>query len=198
MALMSRTFAYCRVSTVDQTSENQIQEIEAAGFNIEPHRVIMETVSGSTAAMERDGFRRLMDRLEWGDVLVVSKLDRLGRNAMDVRATVEKLAAEYVRVHCLALGGVDLTSAAGKMTMAVISAVAEFERDLLIERTQAGLKRAKAEGKVLGRPTALSVEQHAEVRARRAQGASLGALAREYGVSRAAIHRAERRLVRTN
>jgi putative DNA-invertase from lambdoid prophage Rac len=72
-----------------------------------------------------------------GDVLVVTKLDRLGWNAMDVRLTVEKLAGEGVRVHCLALGGVDLTSAAGKMTMGVISAVAEFERDLLIERTQA-------------------------------------------------------------
>ena len=152
---MSRTFAYCRVSTADQTAENQILEIRSAGFDIEPRRVIAETVSGSTPAMERDGFKRLMDRLEWDDVLIVTKLDRLGRNAMDVRATVEKLADENVRVHCLALGGVNLTSAAGKMTMAVINAVAEFERDLLIERTQAGLKRAKAEGKVLGRPSRL-------------------------------------------
>jgi putative DNA-invertase from lambdoid prophage Rac len=112
---------------------------------------------------------------------------------MDVRATVEKLDFEKVRVHCLALGGVDLTSAAGKMTMSVINAVAEFERDLLIERTQAGLKRAKAEGKVLGRPSALSPDQHAEVRARRAQGASLGMLAEELGVSRSAVHRAEKK-----
>ena len=187
------SFAYCRVSTIDQTPENQIHEIEAAGFKIEPRRVIMETVSGSTAAMERVGFKHLMERLEWGDVLIVTKLDRLGRNAMDVRATVEKLDTEKVRVHCLALGGVDLTSAAGKMTMAVINAVAEFERDLLIERTQAGLKRAKTEGKVLGRPSALSLEQHEVVRTRRAQGASLGVLAEELGVSRSAIHRAEKR-----
>ena len=190
---MSRTFAYCRVSTADQTCDNQIQEIEAAGFNIDRRRVIAETVSGSTTAMERAGFKRLMDRLEWDDVLIVTKLDRLGRNAMDVRTTVEKLAVENVRVHCLALGGVDLTSAAGKMTMSVINAVAEFERDLLIERTQAGLKRAKSEGKVLGRPCALSSDQHAHVRARRAQGASLGVLAKELGVSRSAIHRAEKR-----
>ena len=91
----------------------------------------------------------MVDRLEAGDVLVVSKLDRLGRNAMDVRSTVERLAKDGVRVHCLALGGVDLTSAAGKMTMGVIAAVAEFERDLLIERTQAGLTRVKAAGKAL-------------------------------------------------
>ena len=190
---MPRTFAYCRVSTDEQTTDNQINEIASAGFNIDARRIISETGSGSVPAMERKGFKRLMDRLEWDDVLVVTKLDRLGRNAMDVRATVERLACEKVRVHCLALGGVDLTSSAGKMTMAVISAVAEFERDLLVERTQAGLKRAKVEGKVLGRPAALSREQHEEVRARRAQGASLGTLAKELGVSRAAIQRAEKR-----
>lgn len=190
---MSRTFAYCRVSTSEQTCDNQIQEIEAAGFRIDRRRVVTETVSGSTPAMERAGFKQLMQRLEWEDVLVVSKLDRLGRNAMDVRATVEQLATDMVRVHCLALGGVDLTSAAGKMTMSVINAVAEFERDLLVERTQAGLKRAKAEGKVLGRPSALSSDQREHVRARRAQGASLGVLAKELGVSRSAIHRAEKR-----
>ena len=112
---------------------------------------------------------------------------------MDVRATVEQLAEMHVRVHCLALDGVDLCSAAGKMTMAVIAAVAEFERDLLIERTEAGLVRAKAQGKKLGRPSRLTHEQHETVRSRRSQGASLGALAKEFGVSRSAIQRAERR-----
>lgn len=191
---MARTFAYCRVSTADQTTDNQVREIEAAGFAIEPRRVIAETVSGSVAAMERAGFAKLVDRLEDGDVLIVTKLDRLGRNAMDVRATVEALAGQGVRVHCLALGGVDLTSAAGKMTMGVLSAVAEFERDLLIERTQAGLSRAKAEGKALGRPSALNSEQQQAVLASRAQGASLSVLAKQYGVSRAAIQRVERRV----
>ncbi|MDP1028403.1 recombinase family protein [Sphingomonas sp. KR1UV-12] len=190
---MARTFAYCRVSTADQATDNQVREIAAAGFAVEPKRVVEETVSGSVAAMERAGFARLVDRLEAGDVLIVTKLDRLGRNAMDVRTTVERLAADGVRFHCLALGGVDLTSAAGKMTMGVLSAVAEFERDLLIERTQAGLFRARAKGKVLGRPSALSGEQQEAVRARRAAGVSLGVLAKEYGVSRAAIQRAERR-----
>lgn len=190
---MARTFAYCRVSTADQTTDNQVREIEAAGFAIEPRRVIAETVSGSVTAMERAGFAKLVDRLEDGDVLIVTKLDRLGRNAMDVRATVEALAGQGVRVHCLALGGVDLTSAAGKMTMGVLSAVAEFERDLLIERTQAGLSRAKAEGKALGRPSALTVAQQQAVLASRAQGVSLGVLAKQYGVSRAAIQRVEKR-----
>ncbi len=150
-------------------------------------------MSGSVSAMERTGFARLVDRLEAGDILIVTKLDRLGRNAMDVRSTVENLAKEGVRVHCLAIGGVDLTSAAGKMTMGVIAAVAEFERDLLVERTQAGLTRAKADGKALGRPSVLTPHQQAIIRQRRSEGASLGALAAEYRVSRAAIQRVEKR-----
>ncbi len=189
---MARTFAYCRVSTADQTTDNQAREIEGAGFKVDPKRIIAETVSGSVAAMERKGFAKLVDRLEAGDILIVTKLDRLGRNAMDVRSTVDSLAQEGVKVHCLALGGVDLTSAAGKMTMGVIAAVAEFERDLLVERTQAGLSRAKAEGKTLGRPSSLTAEQQAMIRLQRSQGLSLGALAAEYGVSRAAIQRVEK------
>ncbi len=188
---MARTFAYCRVSTAEQSTDNQVREIEAAGFSVEPKRIVTETVSGSLPAMERKGFAKLLDRLEAGDVLIVTKLDRLGRNAMDVRATVEKLAAEGVRVHCLALGGTDLTSPAGKMTMGVIAAVAEFERDLLIERTQAGLTRAKAEGKQLGRPMTLTQEQQAEIAAKRKAGVSLRKLAQEYGTSLASIQRAE-------
>ena len=139
---MSRVFAYCRVSTTDQTTQNQSIEIQSAGFAIQSHRLIEESISGSVAAKERPGFTKLIDRMEAGDILVVTKLDRLGRNAMDVRATVEHLASVGVRVHYLALGGVDLTSPAGKMTMQVIAAVAEFERDLLIERTQSGINRA--------------------------------------------------------
>lgn len=187
---MARAFAYCRVSTGDQTTDNQIREIEAAGFAVEPKRIITETVSGSLPAMERKGFAKLLERMEGGDVLIVTKLDRLGRNAMDVRATVERLAGEGIRVHCLALGGVDLTSPAGKMTMGVIAAVAEFERDLLIERTQSGLNRAKAAGKALGRPSALTEEHKGEIALKRQAGASVRALAKEYGVSPSAIMRA--------
>lgn len=186
---MSRVFAYCRVSTADQTTDNQVREIEGCGFAVQPSRVVAETISGSVPASERQGFGKLVDRLESGDVLVVTKLDRLGRNAMDVRATVEALQGVGVRVHCLALGGVDLTSAAGKITMGVIAAVAEFERDLLVERTQAGLARAKAEGKALGRPSALGDSQVAEVARRLAAGESVAAVARTMRTSRQTIMR---------
>lgn len=156
---MSRTFLYARVSTIEQTTENQIQEVRSQGFEIQPNRVVVETISGSVPATERNGFQKLLERMEHSDVLLVTKLDRLGRNAIDVRNTVEMLNQRGIRVHCLALGGVDLTSPAGKMTMGVIAAVAEFERDLLIERTQAGLNRAKLAGKPLGRPSAASAAQ---------------------------------------
>lgn len=186
---MSRVFAYCRVSTADQTTANQLKEIAASGFTVDPRRVIEETISGSVAAGQRPGFGRLLDKLESGDVLIVTKLDRLGRNAMDVRNTVEGLAGMGVRVHCLALGGIDLTSPAGKMTMGVIAAVAEFERDLLIERTQSGLERAKAQGKAVGRPSALSPSQADSVLQRLAAGASVASLAREFRTSRQTIMR---------
>ena len=184
---MSRTFLYCRVSTSNQFTENQVQEVKAAGFDVHTTRVVEETISGSVAAKERPGFQKLLERMEQGDVLIVTKLDRLGRNAMDVRQTVESLDATGIRVHCLALGGVDLTSAAGKMTMQVLGAVAEFERDLLIERTQQGLKRAKAEGKKLGRPEA--IDTTASVQRLKAQDKTQAQAAAELGIGIATVKR---------
>ncbi|MCF6570313.1 recombinase family protein [Escherichia coli] len=186
---MSRIFAYCRVSTLEQTTENQRREIESAGFNVRPQRIIEEQISGSVAASERPGFNRLLDRLESGDVLIVTKLDRLGRNAMDIRKTVEQLTESGIRVHCLALGGVDLTSSAGKMTMQVISAVAEFERDLLLERTYSGIARARDAGKRFGRPPRLNEEQKQKVLERIKSGASISAIAREFRTTRQTILR---------
>ena len=186
---MSRVFAYCRVSTIDQTTKNQSLEIKAAGFTIQSRRLIEENISGSVAAKERPAFIKLLDRLEQGDILVVTKLDRLGRNAMDVRATIEHLAEIGVRVHCLALGGVDLTSPAGKMTMQVIAAVAEFEKDLLIERTKSGINRARMAGKRFGRPPSLNKEQRAKVLSALDLGKSIAELAREFKTSRQTIMR---------
>jgi putative DNA-invertase from lambdoid prophage Rac len=186
---MPRTFAYLRVSTTGQTTDNQLQEIAAAGFKVEPRRVVTKTISGNVATALRRGFARLLDRLEPSDVLVVTKLDRLGRNVMDVGSTVAKLAELGVRVHCLALVGVDLTSSTGKLTMNVLNAVAEFERDLLVERTQAGLSRAKSEGKTLGRPSSLTEDQRRDIERQLRAGVTVSALAREFNTSRQTIMR---------
>jgi putative DNA-invertase from lambdoid prophage Rac len=187
---MSRTFAYVRVSTTGQATDNQIQEIQAAGFQVEAHRIVTETISGSTTIARRPGFIKLMDRMEPGDILIVTKLDRLCRDAIDVSRTVARLEELGTRVHCLALGGVDLTSSAGKLTMGVINAVAQFERDLLIERTQSGLKRAKSAGKVLGRPAQLDEPQRQIVLEELAKGVSVSASAKKYSTSRQTIMRA--------
>ncbi|KVR76137.1 MULTISPECIES: recombinase family protein [Burkholderia] len=186
---MSRTFLYARVSTADQTTANQVLEVQSAGFHVDTKRIITEKISGSVAAELRPGFAKLLDRLEDSDVLVVTKLDRLGRNAMDVRATIERLAAIGVRVHCLQLGGADLTSPAGKMIMGILTTIAEFERDLLIERTAAGLERARQDGKALGRPRVLSDGKRAEVAERLGAGETVAAVARALGVSRQTIMR---------
>jgi putative DNA-invertase from lambdoid prophage Rac len=187
---MVRTFAYCRVSTADQTTDNQVREILAAGFKVEPKRIITETVSGASAIQQRKGFMKLLDRLDEDDILIVTKMDRLGRNAIDVKATIDRLTGMHVRVHCLQLGGADLTSAAGKMIMGMLNTFAEFERDLLIERTQSGLARAKAAGKQLGRQPVLTPTQRELVRAKIAAGESVSAVARCLKTSRMTIARA--------
>ena len=178
------------VSTAGQTAENEVREIEAAGFKVDPGRVITETVSGNSVLVQRPGFIRLLDRLAQDDVLIVTKMDSLGRNAMDMKATVEELSKGGARVHRLALGGVDLTRSSGSMTMSVLTAVAQFERDLLIERTQAGLQRAKGTGSILGRPAVLNAAQRKIVREKWAADMSVPALARQLATSRQTIMRA--------
>ncbi|HCU06556.1 MAG TPA: resolvase [Holosporales bacterium] len=186
---MPRNFSYVRVSTIEQNPDNQIKEIESAGFIIEPHRIIKETVSGSMPISRRKGFMRLLDKMEARDVLIVTKLDRLGRDAIDVSQTLGKLEKMNIRVHCLALGGVDLTSSAGKMTMGIINVVAQFERDLLIERTQSGLARAKSDGRILGRPKVLSEEKIYQALRQIEQGKSVASIARHFNISRQTIMR---------
>jgi len=179
------TFAYGRVSTREQTADNQKLEIEAAGHKVDYW--FSDTVSGRTSASQRLQFSALLAKIRNGETLVVSKLDRLGRDAQDVGATVKLLASRNISVIVLQLGKLDLTSAAGKLMLTMLAAVAEMERDLLVERTQAGLARAKNEGKTLGRPSKTTPAQREEITALYAQGESVSALARQYSVSRANI-----------
>jgi putative DNA-invertase from lambdoid prophage Rac len=130
-----------------------------------------------------------MNLLRFRDLTVLMKMDRLGRNPIDVAIMVDRLAGMGVRVYCLALGGKDMTSPAGRMTMGVINAVAQFERDLLIERTQSGLRRAKAEGVVLGPPAILDADKRKAVGSELEGGASVSELARRYGTSRQTVMR---------
>ncbi|MBY0238543.1 MAG: recombinase family protein [Burkholderiaceae bacterium] len=152
------TFAYGRVSTSEQSADNQ-----------------------------RPQFAAMLAQIRNGEMLVVAKLDRLGRDAQDVGATIKLLASHKIAVIVLQLDALNLTSPAGKLMLTMLAALAEMERDLLVERTQAGLARAKSEGKTLGRPSKTTAEQRAEIVAKFAAGESVSALARQYGVSRANI-----------
>ncbi|EIA1797547.1 recombinase family protein [Vibrio parahaemolyticus] len=183
-----RIFAYCRVSTVEQTTENQIIAIRNAGYEVEENRVISETVSGSVLAMERDEFKTLVEhKLETGDTLVVLKLDRLGRDNIDVQQTIEKLTVKGIKVISLDLPVADLSSAEGKLMLQMFSAFAEFERNRIRERTQEGLNRAKAQGKKLGRPAAKGTTEN--VQRCKAEGLSQSATAKELGIGIATVKR---------
>lgn len=179
------TFAYGRVSTKEQTADNQRLEIEAAGHEVDYWYA--DTISGKTSSSQRPQFSTLLSQIRNGETLIVSKLDRLGRDAQDVGATVKLLGTRKISVIVLQLGKLDLASAAGKMMLTMLEAVAEMERDLLVERTQSGLARAKSEGKVLGRPSKTTPSQRAEIVTKYAQGESVSALARAHSVSRANI-----------
>jgi DNA invertase Pin-like site-specific DNA recombinase len=180
------TFAYGRVSTKDQTTENQRLEIQAQGYNVD-YWYADEGVSGKVSANQRPEFAALLKQIRNGEKLVVTKLDRLGRDAIDVMATINALAARNIEVIVLQLGKLDLTSAAGKLMLKMLAAVSEMERDLLVERTHAGLERAKAEGKTLGRTPKTTPAQQEKMKADYKAGATISALAREYEISRATV-----------
>ena len=125
---MTRLFAYGRVSTTEQNTENQLNEITRRGFDVRPTRWHSEKVSAGVPALQRPIFSELLKKLEAGDTLVVAKLDRLGRDVVDVVSTIEYLTTLGVKVLSLDLEGVDLTSAAGKLQLNVLAAVAQFEK----------------------------------------------------------------------
>jgi len=154
---MSRTFSYSRVSTSEQTTENQSLAIKSAGYTITKPRSIEETISGGVCAMERPLFSNMVEnKLEAGDTLVVLRLDRLGRDNIDVQQTINMLTDKEIKVVCLDLPVKDLSSPEGKLILQMIASFAEFEKGRLLERTMDGLARAKANGVKLGRPIATS------------------------------------------
>lgn len=180
------SFGYGRVSTCAQTTENQRLELESAGYSLD-YWYEDTGVSGATPAGSRPQFARLLDQIRDGETLVVAKLDRLGRDAIDVQQVVRQLADRNIKVIVHSLGGTDLSSPAGKLMLAMLAAVAEMERDLLVERTQAGLARAKAEGRRLGRPSKINSKQRESVVEALENGETVSQVARTFNVSRATI-----------
>lgn len=183
-----RTFAYCRVSTVEQNAETQAHQLKERVPELRDDRIISESISGGVMAMERPAFKNLIEnKLETGDKLVVLKLDRLGRNAIDVLSTIELLTNKGIAVQSLDLPIADLSSPEGKLMLSLMTAFAEFEKDRIRERTNEGLQRARAEGKRLGRPMADDTVQ--AVLDAKAQGLSQANAVKSTGLSLSTIKR---------
>ena len=185
--MSQRTYFYCRVSTTEQTTANQVEAFKAKGYEVKEGLVVEETVSGAVCAMERKGFKAMVEhKLMEGDTLVVLKLDRLGRDNIDVQQTIDLLLKKGIRVHCLDLPTKDLSTSEGKLMLAMFAAFAAFEKDRIRERTIEGQARAKAQGKTIGRPSKVSPEKVAELRK---GGLSISATAKQLSVSEATVKR---------
>ena len=181
-------FAYSRVSTDDQTTDNQFVEIDGAGFAVLPENRFADVISGSVPATDRAGWCALMSKVQRGDGVVVSKIDRLGRDSRDMLDTVDDLTKRGVKVMVIQLGNLDLTSSTGAMMLKMLSAVAEFERDLIRERTKSGMARAAAAGVKLGAPLKASEQVRSALVAEFVAGVGVSALARSYGLSRPTVY----------
>ena len=180
------TFGYGRVSTIQQNTNNQKLELEQSGYQID-YWFEDTGISGKTSANQRPQFMALLAKIRDGESIVVSKLDRLGRDAIDVLQTVKQLSKRNIKVIVHQIGNTDLSSPAGKMLLTMLAAVAEMERDLLIERTQSGLQRAILEGKQLGRPSKTTLADRIVIKERLLAGESVSRVAKGFKVSRGTI-----------
>lgn len=184
---MTVTLAYVRVSTDDQSTEAQRHAI-AERYNIDQdHWFSDEATSGAVKALERPGFKSLYQFARKGDTLIVAAVDRLGRNTIDVLETVEALQAKGVAIISMR-EGFDLATPIGKAMLTMLAAVAELERSNIKARQMAGIQRAKAEGKALGREKVIDDAAVAEWR--RENGASLQATSAHFRISIASVKRA--------
>jgi DNA invertase Pin-like site-specific DNA recombinase len=176
------TFGYARVSTRDQDEALQRDALAAAGLD----RVFVDKALGSVA--HRPALDELMGLLRPGDTVVVWRLDRLGRSLRHLVELVGELEQRGVGQRSLT-EQIDATTPNGKLIFHLFAALAEFERDLIRERTQAGLAAARARGRVGGQPSVWTPEKLRTARSMYAAGEHVGSTARVLGVSRASIYR---------
>jgi DNA invertase Pin-like site-specific DNA recombinase len=179
------TYGYARVSTDGQTVAAQVAQLRAAGCA----KTYSETASG--AKRDRAELAKVMKRLEPGDVLVVTRLDRLARSTRDLLNTLHVLAEGNVGFRSLADTWADTTTPHGRLMLTVLGGLAEFERELIKARTGEGRTRAKARGVRFGRPPVLTPHQRQEAIQRLTEGATQADVARSYNVSQATISRLE-------
>ena len=176
-------YGYARVSTDGQSLASQDAELRAAGCL----KVYAEKISG--ARSDRPELAKVLKRLESGDVLMVTRLDRLARSTRDLLNILDEIAKRGAGFKSLYDAWADTTSAHGRLMVTILAGLAEFERELILARTGEGRKRAKARGVKFGRPSALTAHQRTEALQRLAQSEAHADVARTFNVSVATISR---------
>jgi DNA invertase Pin-like site-specific DNA recombinase len=178
-----KMLAYARVSTRDQDLTGQVEALRAAGAGV----IYREKISGARA--DRPELAKLMKVLGPGDTVVVTKLDRFGRSTLELLRLIDQITKAGAFFKSLGDPLWDTSTAQGRLLSTLLAAIAEFERELIRERTGEGRKRAQARGVKFGRPSKLTPHQKSEALARLAAGETCADIARSYAVDRATISR---------
>lgn len=173
---------YARVSTREQSLDSQLDALRTVGCE----RIFRETVSGAVGA--RPELVRMLDHLREGDVVVVTRYDRLARSMRDLLDVVDRIGRAKAGFRSLA-EAIDTTTPAGRLILHVFASLAQFEREVIADRTRDGLAAARIRGRVGGRPPALRPEQREEVRRMRKEGRSVAEVAALFRVSAQTIRR---------
>lgn len=183
-------YGYIRVSTEGkgQTTDNQRKLIQDAGFHVNWF-FSEDGVSGSKKALTRPEFSKMVSECQSGDTIIVTAVDRLGRSASDILNVVEYLKERNIRIRVMQFDGIDITSSTGKMILTCMAAMAEMERNILIERTNAGLARTKEQGTKLGRPLTVEPATLRAAVAFKSKGRTWEEVASATGVPKNTIHR---------
>ena len=178
---MSRLFGYGRVSTNQQCLDIQIAALEAEG--VEAHRIFTDKSTGKNT--DRAGLAELRVKIESGDIILIKKLDRLGRNTADMIGLINEFEAAGVKVRFLD-DGISTEGAMGKMVITILSAVAQAERERIMERTNEGRQAAMSNGIKFGRKESIDRNQFAELIE---SGMGASAIAKEMNISRSAVYK---------
>lgn len=173
--------AYCRVSTALQTTQNQRKNIEDSDFKVD-FWYQEEGVSGSIKALYRPIFARMMEECRSGDCCIVTHIDRLGRDAEDILNTINEFTRLGVKLRITSLDGIDVTSPAGKMVVTIMGALAEMEKNILIERTINGMIRAKEEGVIMGPPLKIAPDTMDVILADKKNGMSVSKISKKHNI----------------
>src|SRR5205807_1632623 len=179
----NRRLGYARVSTYGQTLDAQIAQLRAEGCA----KIYREKASGAQA--DRRELLKLLKELAPGDVVTVTRIDRLARSTFDLSAIVKRIVDAGGQFRSLAEPWADTATSTGRLMIAILGGLADVERDLIRTRTAEGRSRAKARGVHMGRTPSLTPQQQTEASQRRAEGATLKELAKSYNVGRATISR---------